>query len=171
MRSYGLRTCICSLQVYFEEQQLAELASWVNLQSQDNMSRICRMIESIYRSKGSVLIREMKRDAWDWNNTLHALNELINHEKYMAEQIEILSVLTENVHVAFQRFLSVKYICRRAFFTSRIFIELLHIFTQEKRWRLPLNIDLNNRENEGLVEREWEICKRAYLPLIMTYTC
>ena len=29
-----------SLQVYFEEQQLAELASWVNLQSQDNMSRI-----------------------------------------------------------------------------------------------------------------------------------
>ena len=136
-----------SLQVYFEEQQLAELASWVNLQSQDNMIRICRMIESIYRSKGSVLIREMKRDAWDWNNTLHALNELINHEKYMAEQIEILLVLTENVDVAFHAFVREIYLQKR--FTSRIFIELLHIFTQEKRWRLPLNIDLNNRENEG----------------------
>ena len=99
-----------SLQVYFEEQQLAELASWVNLQSQDNMSRICRMIESIYRSKGSVLIREMKRDAWDWNNTLHALNELINHEKYMAEQIEILLVLTENVDVAFHAFVRERYL-------------------------------------------------------------
>ena len=114
-----------SLQVYFEEQQLAELASWVNLQSQDNMSRICRMIESIYRSKGSVLIRE----------------------KYMAEQIEILLVLTENVDVAFHAFVREIYLQKR--FTSRIFIELLHIFTQEKRWRLPLNIDLNNRENES----------------------
>lgn len=43
-----------SLQVYFEEQQLAELASWVNLQPQDNMSRICRMIESIYRIQREV---------------------------------------------------------------------------------------------------------------------
>lgn len=51
-----------SLQVYFEDERLPILSSWLNSQAQDNMNKVYQMMNRICHDGGCVVINEMKRD-------------------------------------------------------------------------------------------------------------
>ena len=64
-----------SLQVYFEDERLPILSSWLNSQAQDNMNKVYQMMNRICHDGGCVAINEMKRDTHEWTTPLNALNE------------------------------------------------------------------------------------------------
>ena len=57
-----------SLQVYFEDERLPILSSWLNSQAQDNMNKVYQMMNRICHDGGCVAINEMKRDTHEWTN-------------------------------------------------------------------------------------------------------
>ena len=75
-----------SLQVYFEDERLPILSSWLNSQAQDNMNKVYQMMNRICHDGGCVVINEMKRDTHEWTTPLNALNELLEHEQYISRQ-------------------------------------------------------------------------------------
>ena len=89
-----------SLQVYFESEQLPILSSWLNTQAQDNMNKVYQMMSWIYHNGGCVAINEIKRDVQKWQAPLSALNELIEHERYMSRLVSILLILCRNVEAS-----------------------------------------------------------------------
>lgn len=59
-----------SLQVYFEDERLPILSSWLNSQAQDNMNKVYQMMNRICHDGGCVAINEMKRDTHEWTTPL-----------------------------------------------------------------------------------------------------
>ena len=94
-----------SLQVYFESEQLPILSSWLNTQAQDNMNKVYQMMSWIYHNGGCVAINEIKRDVQKWQAPLSALNELIEHERYMSRLVSILLILCRNVDASSNSFI------------------------------------------------------------------
>ena len=84
-----------SLQVYFESEQLPILSSWLNTQAQDNMNKVYQMMSWIYHNGGCVAINEIKRDVQN-QAPVSALNELIEHERYMSR---LVSILLSLIHI------------------------------------------------------------------------
>lgn len=105
-----------SLQVYFEDERLPILSSWLNSQAQDNMNKVYQMMNRICHDGGCVAINEMKRDTHEWTTPLNALNELLEHEQYIS-------------------FISGLYADR--IYVSTVFMELLRILAKENERRLP----------------------------------
>lgn len=124
-----------SLQVYFEEQQYPILASWLGTQAQGNINRIYQMMDRIYHYGGCVTINELKRDTQTWKTPLTAMNELLNHERYMSEQITNLLTLCQQMDLSFHDFVNQMYASR--IYMSTVFLELLRILAQEGERRLP----------------------------------
>ena len=83
-----------SLQVYFEDERLPILSSWLNSQAQDNMNKVYQMMNRICHDGGCVVINEMKRDTHEWTTPLNALNELLEHEQYISRQVNLKSATT-----------------------------------------------------------------------------
>lgn len=86
-----------SLQVYFEDERLPILSSWLNSQAQDNMNKVYQMMNRICHDGGCVVINEMKRDTHEWTTPLNALNELLEHEQYISRQVNTFLILCWNV--------------------------------------------------------------------------
>ena len=95
-----------SLQVYFESEQLPILSSWLNTQAQDNMNKVYQMMSWIYHNGGCVAINEIKRDVQKWQAPVSALNELIEHERYMSRLVSILLILCRNVDASSNSFIN-----------------------------------------------------------------
>lgn len=123
-----------SLQVYFEEQQLPILGSWLNAQAQENMDRTFQVMSRICCGNGCVAINEIKREAQKWETALDALNHLIKHEQYMHGVITSLLTLAHNVDYPSYTFMRKLYEDR--IYVSTVFIELLHILAEEGGRRL-----------------------------------
>ena len=124
-----------SLQVYFESEQLPILSSWLNTQAQDNMNKVYQMMSWIYHNGGCVAINEIKRDVQEWQAPLSALNELIEHERYMSRLVSILLILCRNVDASSNSFINRLYSDR--IYLSTALLELLRILAQENVRRLP----------------------------------
>lgn len=95
-----------SLQVYFEDERLPILSSWLNSQAQDNMNKVYQMMNRICHDGGCVVINEMKRDTHEWTTPLNALNELLEHEQYISRQVNTFLILCWNVSMSFHSFIS-----------------------------------------------------------------
>ena len=100
-----------SLQVYFEDERLPILSSWLNSQAQDNMNKVYQMMNRICHDGGCVAINEMKRDTHEWTTPLNALNELLEHEQYISCQVNTFLILCRNVNMSFQ-FFHQRAVCR-----------------------------------------------------------
>lgn len=86
-----------SLQVYFEDERLPILSSWLNSQAQVNRIKVYQMMNRICHDGGCVVINEMKRDTHEWTTPLNALNELLEHEQYISRQVNTFLILCWNV--------------------------------------------------------------------------
>lgn len=124
-----------SLQVYFEDERLPILSSWLNSQAQDNMNKVYQMMNRICHDGGCVAINEMKRDTHEWTTPLNALNELLEHEQYISCQVNTFLILCRNVNMSFHSFISGLYADR--IYVSTVFMELLRILAKENERRLP----------------------------------
>ena len=113
-----------SLQVYFEDERLPILSSWLNSQAQDNMNKVYQMMNRICHDGGCVVINEMK-----------ALNELLEHEQYISRQVNTFLILCWNVSMSFHSFISGLYADR--IYVSMAFMELLRILAKENERKLP----------------------------------
>ena len=113
-----------SLQVYFEDERLPILSSWLNSQAQDNMNKVYQMMNRICHDGGCVAINEMK-----------ALNELLEHEQYISRQVNTFLILCWNVSMSFHSFISGLYADR--IYVSTAFMELLRILAKENERKLP----------------------------------
>ena len=118
-----------SLQVYFEDERLPILSSWLNSQAQDNMNKVYQMMNRICHDGGCVAINEMKRDTHEWTTPLNALNELLEHEQYISCQVNTFLILCRNVNMSFHSFISGLYADR--IYVSTVFMELLRILAKE----------------------------------------
>lgn len=125
-----------SLQVYFEQQRLPILAHWLSLQAQSSIHRICRMTEMIYRMGGSTEIRQARHEPRNWTTNVEALNRMISYERYMDGQIASVIKLAEIDNFAIHTFVSQLYAHR--LYVTGIFTEMLRIFSEEVRRRLPI---------------------------------
>ena len=85
-----------SLQVYFEDERLPILSSWLNSQAQDNMNKVYQMMNRICHDGGCVVINEMKRDTHEWTTPLNALNELLEHEQYISRQVNTFLIFLKS---------------------------------------------------------------------------
>lgn len=124
-----------SLQVYFESEQLPILSSWLNAQAQDNMNKAYLMMNRIYHNEGCVMIREIRRHVQKWETPLEALNELLEHERYMSRMVSMLLILCRNVDMPTYSFVDSLYSDR--IYVSTAFLELLRILARESIRRLP----------------------------------
>lgn len=124
-----------SLQVYFEGEQLPILSAWLNAQAQDNMNKTYQMMHRIYHNEGCVMIREIKRYVQKWETPLEALNELLEHERYMSRMVSMLLILCRNVDMPTYSFVDRLYSGR--IYVSTAFLELLRILARESIRRLP----------------------------------
>lgn len=124
-----------SLQVYFEGEQLPILSAWLNAQAQDNMNKTYQMMHRIYHNEGCVMIREIKRHVQKWETPLEALNELLEHERYMSRMVSMLLILCRNVDMPTYSFVDRLYSGR--IYVSTAFLELLRILARESIRRLP----------------------------------
>ena len=115
-----------SLQVYFEDERLPILSSWLNSQAQDNMNKVYQMMNRICHDGGCVAINEMKRDTHEWTTPLNALNELLEHEQYISCQV--------NTSVSYTRQMCIR---DSRIYVSTVFMELLRILAKENERRLP----------------------------------
>ncbi|WP_075555565.1 ferritin-like domain-containing protein [Parabacteroides timonensis] len=124
-----------SLQVYFEEQQLPVLASWLNAQAQENMNKAYQLMNRIYHDGSAVTIHEIKRESQQWLTPLAALNTLLEHEQHIFWQISDFHVLCQLVAPSIYPF--VKDLYTKRIYVSSAFIELLRILSVEYKRRLP----------------------------------
>ena len=124
-----------SLQVYFEDERLPILSSWLNSQAQDNMNKVYQMMNRICHDGGCVAINEMKRDTHEWTTPLNVLNELLEHEQYISRQVNTFLILCWNVSMSFHSFISGLYADR--IYVSMAFMELLRILAKENERKLP----------------------------------
>ena len=122
-------------QVYFEDERLPILSSWLNSQAQDNMNKVYQMMNRICHDGGCVVINEMKRDTHEWTTPLNALNELLEHEQYISCQVNTFLILCRNVNMSFHSFISGLYADR--IYVSTAFMELLRILAKENERKLP----------------------------------
>lgn len=128
-----------SLQAYFERQQLTILSFWLGLQAQSNMERVYKMLQQLYSHGGYVTIDKICRKPENWISPQIALNKLIEHERYMAEQIRCLLFLSQHIDTSLYMFINQLYSHR--VYVTNIFMELLHILAKESRGYFYLNAD------------------------------
>lgn len=124
-----------SLQAYFEEERLPILGFWLNSQARENMGRAHKLMERIFHQGGSVVIREMKRDANRWQMPYEALNELLDHERCVSRQIATFLFLCRNIDMPSYTFVNHLYADR--VYVSSVFAELVRTLSQEYRRRIP----------------------------------
>ena len=111
-----------SLQIHFERQQLPILSFWLNMQARSGIERICRMTSLIYRQGG----------------------RMIEHENYMDGQVASLLKLTEMEDTDISQ--QIHQIYSQRFYVTSIFTEMLRIFGEESRRRLPFSDKLVHLE-------------------------
>lgn len=133
-----------SLKVYFDEQNLPVLASWLSMQAQGNMSRIYRMMSKIYKYGGCVEIRGISREPDAWQSPMEALNKLMSHEQYMSQRIKALITLARNVAPDLYPFINHLYSHR--VYAANILMEMLRVVNKENERRLPFSFseEFNN---------------------------
>lgn len=125
-------------QLYFFEQKLPMLASWLDEQIRKKAVRIRKISEFLLLGKANVVIREQVCRAEEWQSPMMALNALFAHEQYFHQQVAdflrwvrntdnpslqelALNLYTDEVHL------------------SDFILELLRILTKEWRRRLPFD--------------------------------
>lgn len=125
-------------QLYFFEQKLPILASWLDVQIRKKAVRIRKISEFLLLGKANVVIREQVCRAEEWQSPMMALNALFAHEQYFHQQVAdflrwvrntdnpslqelALNLYTDEVHL------------------SDFILELLRILTKEWRRRLPFD--------------------------------
>ena len=106
-----------------------------NLYLSLHMNKVYQMMSWIYHNGGCVAINEIKRDVQKWQAPLSALNELIEHERYMSRLVSILLILCRNVDASSNSFINRLYSDR--IYLSTALLELLRILAQENVRRLP----------------------------------
>ena len=99
------------------------------------MNKVYQMMSWIYHNGGCVAINEINRDVQKWQAPLSALNELIEHERYMSRLVSILLILCRNVDASSNSFINRLYSDR--IYLSTALLELLRILAQENVRRLP----------------------------------
>lgn len=133
-----------SLQIHFERQQLPILSFWLNMQARSGIERICRMTSLIYRQGGRATIREATYNSREWGTTIEALDRMIEHENYMDGQVASLLKLTEMEDTDISQ--QIHQIYSQRFYVTSIFTEMLRIFGEESRRRLPFSDKLVHLE-------------------------
>lgn len=125
-------------QLYFFEQKLPMLASWLDVQIRKKAVQIRKISEFLLLGKANVVIREQVCRAEEWQSPMMALNALFAHEQYFHQQVAdflrwvrntdnpslqelALNLYTDEVHL------------------SDFILELLRILTKEWRRRLPFD--------------------------------
>lgn len=125
-------------QLYFFEQKLPMLASWLDVQIRKKAVRIRKISVFLLLGKANVVIREQVCRAEEWQSPMMALNALFAHEQYFHQQVAdflrwvrntdnpslqelALNLYTDEVHL------------------SDFILELLRILTKEWRRRLPFD--------------------------------
>ncbi len=126
-----------SLLVYFKEQDLPVLASWLDMQPHDNMERVYCMMKQVYQCGGYVRMREISWKPEKWKNLLEALDRLAEHERYMANQIAALLAFTKEVDMSIYSFCKQLYQSR--VYVTDVFIELFYILAKRYSRELPYN--------------------------------
>ncbi|MCD8318964.1 MAG: ferritin [Paraprevotella sp.] len=130
-----------SMQVYFEEQQLPILSSWLSLQARNNMERVHKIMELLYHYGGNVEICEMKNGIQRWDTPKEALDKLVEQEQGLQKDVKSFLISVQNLDEGFYDRATRLYSDRS--YIGNVFLELLHVLTYESQRRLPLYSDLD----------------------------
>ena len=126
-----------ALQVYFEEQDMPILASWLKIQERKKSKKIHELRKLLLRDDGMLTLHEQTFEAPEWMSLTDALNTLLTHEQYMAAQTQSFLTLAENQEDPSLYKLALLW-QEDDDGLSNIFAELAHLLNREwKRKRLP----------------------------------
>lgn len=131
-----------ALQLYFKQQDMPILASWLNTQMRrQKMKRIFALSEFLMCHDGMVSLQSLEFEAPQWENPTEALNTLLEHERYMAAQIRAFLKLVR-VQIEDSDFRQqVQDLYGEESSMSNLFFELARLLSREWQRRLPYDID------------------------------
>lgn len=84
-----------SMQAYFESESLDGLATWMELQAQEEVEHAMRIFRFLNGRGGRVRLQTIEKPKQSWNSPLEAFEDAYEHEKYISQTINDLVDLAE----------------------------------------------------------------------------
>lgn len=123
-------------QLYFFEQKLPMLSSWLDVQIQKKSLRIRKLSEFLILGKANVVIKEQVCRAEEWQSPMMALNALLVHEQYFHQLVvDFLNWVHHANNPSLQELALDLY--ADEMHLGDFILELLRILTKEWKRRLP----------------------------------
>lgn len=132
--SSGLYT---AFQLYFSEQGMPMLSSWLGVQVQKKAGRIRKMAEYLLSVGGEVCLEAQSFRPEHWQNPMGALDAFFSHEQYFQQQVTDFLNWAHEVDDASLRCLAFDLYADEVQ-VSDFILELLQILSKGWRRMLPL---------------------------------
>jgi ferritin len=84
-----------SMSSYFESISLSGFATWMIMQSQEEINHAMRLYNHIIERGGRVILEAIKKVPTDWKSPLHVFEETYKHEQKVTSLIENLVNIAE----------------------------------------------------------------------------
>lgn len=126
-----------AIQVYFKDQQMPMLSSWLDMQIHRKFERIRKMSEFLLSGGYVVSFDGLTCKAETWQSPMLALDALFAHEQYFYRQVADFLHWVRGVDDLTLRCLAFDLYADEMHMSDFV-VELLRILTKEWRRRLPL---------------------------------
>ncbi len=79
-----------SMRAYFEDKNLAGMAQWMKLQTEEENLHAMKFFDYIVRVGGRVKLEAIKKPKFTWKSPRAAFEDALKHEKYITGRINFL---------------------------------------------------------------------------------
>jgi ferritin len=86
-----------SMAAYFEDKGLKGFANWMRVQFQEEMDHAMKMFDYVISRGERVVLKEIEKPEYDWENALAVFEKTLEHEKWVTENINNLADLADDL--------------------------------------------------------------------------
>lgn len=126
-----------AFQVYFQEQEMPILSSWLDMQVHKKGERIRKMSVFLLKAGCGLFVRDMACKPEEWQSPMVALDALFDHEQYFHRQVAAFLNCARGMSDSSLYGLASD-LYGDELHVSDFFVELLRMLTNEWRRMLPL---------------------------------
>ena len=85
-----------SMSAYLASIKMKGMANWAKVQYQEEMTHAIKMFDYVSTRGDNVILEEIKKPPTEWKSVEHIFTEILNHERYITENINnLMSIATE----------------------------------------------------------------------------
>ena len=84
------------MSAYLASIKMKGMANWAKVQYQEELSHAIKMFDYVSMRGDNVVLQEIKKPKTEWKSVEHIFTEVLNHERYITENINnLMSIATE----------------------------------------------------------------------------